>query len=396
MKNYLNSLCNIIFLSKNYFSVFFIKFFSAGRICFVFSFILFFVYFQFFSSAFARSGSNGNCRIEGCFLDESAEPLNEVIINIGKYQANSNEKGRFFIDNLSPGKYEMILKKAGYKTDRSDIYIHEGLNKIELMVFNDHSIQDPLSRNNTDSAGDPDDKFLLSENSREKQIRKNSHYSDAVASLTGLSGLIDLPDASSLKKGQNIFGVHYVSMDGISDNADLFAYKWLYGATDNFELSITLIDTKTGKHETEQSSEDFAAALKYRISEDFDKFDIALGGQFSENRDHFFGVVDCFIDHGKMSFILKNNNGGRNLSLNIGMEFNLTDLEKYTRGKSSIIFEAEQYEDRFELFNLGLRHRTGRKTNFDLIYMQDRRYDDVNGSKTGRLNSFVIGTSIAF
>jgi hypothetical protein len=343
------------------------------------------------------SDSRARAYVKGIILDETASPVENVLVRMGTYEVMTDDQGLFSYPDITPGKYQLSLNKQGYKNELSELYIQDGENSVELMLFKapDGTFNSGETRGRVNTS-ETASEFLLPENAVEQNIRKNAQYSNAVPSLTGMSGLIDLPDARTVKKGENVFGVHYLSMDGVADNADMFTYKWLYGINDNLEASIGLVDTKTGKHVTQQGQENFVAGMKYRIPEEFENFDLAVGGQVSENTDQFFGSFDYFLDQGKMCLILKNNNGDSNLSLNLGMEFDLKDLEKYTRGSSSIIFEAEQYENRFELFNLGLRHRTGKQSSLDLIYMQDRRYDDVQGTKTRRVNSFVVGGSISF
>lgn len=328
------------------------------------------------------SGIPGPCFVQIYICDEEMKPLADVNVRCGVVQSVTNTSGETEFSGLSEGFYEFEISRQGFRTDSSQVSFRAGNNRVETMLFSEGGVQAP--------------EVVGLEAEKIRRTLSENHMM-AAPTASGVSGLIDIPDANTVEEGTSIFGAHFMRADGVTANADIFAYKILYGVGDGFELSASFIDTKLGDNGLLGSSGDPVVAVKYRVSESFSGVDLAIVGQAGRNRTNIFGVFDFPITDGKITLALKNTDGGWNSAVNIGTELKLPDVDRFIgRGQSTFIFELEQADNRFNLFNAGLRFRSGSRQTLDVFVLQDRRLKDDNGNRSRNQRTFGIGGSLEF
>lgn len=330
-----------------------------------------------------EAGANqGPCFVDILVCDEEMNPLAGVNIVCGLETTITDRDGRASFQGIAEGCYEIEMSLQGFRTDQSQVSFAPGNNSLETMLFSDNGVKAPQ---------------VIGRAAEKARERLAEEHMLAAPTASGISGLIDIPDTNTLAEGRRVFGFHFLRADGVTTNADIFAYKLLYGVGDGFELSASFMDTELGENGVLGSSEDPVIAVKYRIDESFRGVDIALVGQAGKDRSNLFGVFDFPLQDGKITLALKNTNGGWNSALNLGAEFRLRDVDEFVgRGQTTFIFEAEQADDRFNIFNAGLRHRSGRSQTLDMFVIQDRRLKDDNGNRSRNQRTFGIGGSLEF
>ena len=83
-------------------------------------------------------GSNMEARFMGKVVNESNEPISGVVVQVGNTTALTNDQGVFSIENASVQEKFAYLKatKAGYIDGSRSLTPKEGVNLVEIMLFN--------------------------------------------------------------------------------------------------------------------------------------------------------------------------------------------------------------------------------------------------------------------
>lgn len=324
--------------------------------------------------------------LRGRILDDEMNPVSGAGIFLGNHETLSGDGGGFTVEGIRPGYHEFIVRAGGFIEEKFEILAGDPMGEIEMMLR--RPVSEPRGEHRVERR---------TEVAAALDRKASETFLKAAPTLSGTTGFIDLPDTGVPGAGQKAFGVHFMRMDGVTGNADLFAYKYSQGIGDSMELSLGFVDSKLGRGSSEISGGSGILGMKYRIPESLEKVDFALVGQVSGERSQFFGVADFMIPEGKLSVSLKNCEAGGNAALNLGVELGMPELDRFVGlGKSTFIFETEQADARFNIFNAGLRHRTGRHQVLDVFILQDRRIKDDNGNRSRNQRTYGIGGSLEF
>jgi hypothetical protein len=204
-----------------------------------------------------------------------------------------------------------------------------------------------------------------------------------VSTLTGPTGLFNIPDAEVLPSKQVSLGISYMddveASNILGKSTSLKTYKITYGIHSDFEAGISLIQRTRNTAIGNTGSSSTVINLKYRLPKTRGPVDYALGYQRINAEDtsrDSMNSVYIAMDYDLYSHNLDSRlcanimysdiSSGGITRLNMGIETRPVSWVK----PCYLIMEAEQDSDNdFSQLNLGLRYK--KNPVFDLYYKRD-------------------------
>lgn len=320
-------------------------------------------------------------------------PVSRAWITIGDRTGITDEKGYLRLENISLLNENTIIAGAyGFMTYERIIPLEKGVVKLDVYLKKPEKnvkTLEPIKRKEVihRASSQKKNKIEINNKKLDSESPRKDHYLlekvTNVPTLTGPTGLFNIPDAKVIPKKNIAIGVSYA--DDIED-ANVFgkstsvkSYKFSYGVMENLEMGLALIDRtrKTTIGNTDSSSTAFN--LKYRLPDAPGSVEYALGYQRINTENTTENSMDSF--YVSMDYDLYTSRFDSRLVANIMYtDFSTGGVTRLNIGAESkplswsapcyLIMEAEQDSDNdFSQINLGLRYK--KNPVFDLYYQRN-------------------------
>lgn len=317
------------------------------------------------------------CRVTDA---DSGAPVAKAWITIGTRSGVTDSRGYVRVERipLTEGN-ELMAGAYGYMTYNRLITLEKGYMKIDIILKKpgpEDKTLEPVSKagisRGVSTPEGPRRDFALMRDPR------------LFTSVTGTTGLFSMPTSEVLPRGHVTMGVSSIGLphveNGIERSAMTTAYKIAYGALDNLELGMALMDRDIRASDGgETSSSSRVMNLKYRLPAATGAVNLAFGYQRINVGDTTEQAIDSFYVAGdyplftslmesrlSANLMFSDMKEGSLTRLSLGMESRLNSWSR----PLYLIMEAEQNTDnRFGILNLGFRYK--RNPAFDVYIGND-------------------------
>jgi len=309
--------------------------------------------------------------LHGFVYNKALIPVNCAKVYVNGKKVITDEKGQYKV-KVKKGKINIVVEKKEYQVAKESFYLTGEKGRCNIILYEKNNPTD-----NTIKISEFTDIY-----SRPVITKKRGFISP-----DGYAGNIQLPTTETSGKEKCQLGAFYARKDDITTNKDIFSLGVSYGLTENVDIGIlSKSTTSIFKNSNPQAKTNFS--LKYRVKKFFKNTDFAIATSMEEDAIKVYGIMDYDRKNYSLNLVLEKDSQTSEHNVGVGLKIYLPQIaELKNLMDNTLLIEAKQKQDRFDLISIGLNLFTEGNMNFKIYTLKDRSNDTLT---TG------VGSSVIF